>query len=989
MDNGVIRPLQNITNCCYANSFFQIILHLNEFSPFFEALDNDDPFKKFYSKYFDGNNTAIRVSKIYKKLSFWRDVQNGYDVEAFLLNISAKYPTINQIMGIKKEYRVNGQTEDIILPLMQVNQSPTVQQSIEENMRLNHYMEFKSLLMISIWRLMLNDQGVSTVQRRPVKINEVIKVAYNGNTKYYRLKAIIVHTGDEQHGHFQSILLKPEEQIYVNDLRISHNAHFININNDKIETNASLLVYREIPAENITEDFSNSFFNVTGNVGNQQSQQQAQNQQNRTNQIQNQQSTTIQNLTNNDKELLIHNVEENKRINIPDKYEPIEPESTSVSSNHATTSVPLHEHFETLHGYIRTTFDPEKIIKTDYKADAAKYQTWAVNLGKFCKVLAKLPFNYKISQGDDNWALLVNKLNIKALMPTQEQVHEAAIRVHHVFELNKNKKNLDVASIEKVLYNELYDILTSTATDNQEHEMRNVHSDQYRDDSILEDERHEDNEDTCNDETTEECIADDEREIHTHSSQSQNAQSRQLNYDSSNQRWFSDTLSDPNGTHEDEMFHKTLGSWYKWKERVSDFGEAVIEQALNALLQQLEEEEPTQDMIRRDELKRRIIEQWQQTGKNFADPTAFAKKWVETRNTHKLPSEITYSVRSVTDFIVKWTLRNRIDPTGKRGGAPKKYTLETLKCLLCTVLDYPDATSKERADYINKYGPADQESISDDTINHILEKMKITIQTPAFSPIQRNSMGYRIARVLWVKVINNIKNDANVLLCFVDEASVVNGHRKKARGFCSIRPCVNRPLNSATCSVLSCVIPNIGPICRWFNGAVHNNQYAKFLRDIVFVMRAFICNNHTQICIIQDNCSIHKTKLVYDTASALNINLINTVPYSPQLNILAENMFAQLKNNALYKFKSFDDEDFPQAPAFRSYMVPVGNVMSTWDNYMATSYNYRTTANVFGAWLHILAECEEGKPLSGMHYSASPEFAASNVHSSITYRRYI
>ena len=669
--------------------------------------------------------------------------------------------------------------------------------------------------------------------------------------------------------------------------------------------------------------------------------------------------------TSKDKELVTHEVDPEKLIEIPDKYNPVSvPSSSTISSNNATSAIPLHESFTSLHGFIKT--DPQNIITNNYIADDTRYQTIADNLSKFCRVLSRLKFNFKVTQGDTNLSQLASKLKINALIPSKEQIKEAANRVIAVFDLNKDKRNLDIKSIEKILYQELYDIITRSATDSRTHDVIYNTGDAL---DKSEEEEKERNIDSSDNEIAEEnnqmeCVDSDNRAIGSqHISHSQDIDEAMYPF---NSQFFSRSISDPDGSNEDEMFTMRLGKWYKWKERISDFGEQIVEEALDKLLKDSGNSKITDDMQERDDLKARIIRDYEQS--QCKNANEFAKNWIQKRNASKLPNELTYTVKSITVL---------------------KYTIETLKCLLCTILDYPDATVEERRFYLNNYGPNRKKNISRDTVRNIMDKMNVTIQTPSFSPVQRNSLGFCIARVLWANVIKNIKIDPNVLLCFVDEASVAVGKRNKAYGFCSIRPCVNTSLRSKSLSVLSCVIPNIGPICRWFKGAVHNDQYAQFLKDIVFVMRAFICNEHTQLCIIQDNCAIHKTKKVYEMAKLLKINLINTVPYSPQLNLPAENMFAQLKNNSLYKFKAKEVEVFDTQPVTRHFKMSIVSLIDQWDEYMKTSYTYQSTANVFGAWLKVLEECSEGNPLTGLHYSAREHFVPESVHSPITIRRIV
>lgn len=91
------------------------------------------------------------------------------------------------------------------------------------------------------------------------------------------------------------------------------------------------------------------------------------------------------------------------------------------------------------------------------------------------------------------------------------------------------------------------------------------------------------------------------------------------------------------------------------------------------------------------------------------------------------------------------------------------------------------------------------------------------------------------------------------------------------------------------------VIPGYGSISRCFKGSVKNKEYSLFLLEISFILRTKICNQSTQIIIIQDNASIYKTDEVRETALNFKLNSFFIVPYSPHLNEVAENYFSQLK----------------------------------------------------------------------------------------------
>ena len=944
MTQRPFRPLANHSSICYANSLFQILFHTQQLNNFFTDLQDDDPFKLLYQKYFDGNtDTITNTTRLYSSLSFFRNPEQFQDIPSFVHQMCRCYQTLNEMMQTSEE------DTDTAFPFIQISHAENLQIAIDNHLQRTSYSQTNPILCISIDRSVYGPDGNLINSKSNMKLQKCITFTTSMKTSFYKLQGIIIHTGYTTSGHFQCIVIDDEEQIFCNDAKIKRNVPLPKINQNKVERHTAFLVYVQIDFAKLPRNYATDYFTVCNPTVTEVNTSQAT------------QSCSTVTEENEIKLPVCHAVDPSREVVINEEYHPTSLEGYVLSSNTSDSTINISQHITDLHGFLRT--DPEGSPPQDYICDKPKYQTILNNLAKFTRVLSRIRFNFKVSQGDDNLALLADRLRINTLLPTEAQIIEAATRVEEVFNINKTKKNLDVESIEKVLYAVLQNIIETTQTDETQHILH-----EREDNSQL-------TQNAQSQQELEECQLNDPRDISRANTVNVESLPQLPNFESS-------SLSDPNGSDEEEMFkHDELGRWYKWRERMSDFSNELIEEAISKLLEELQNSSETQDTRARNLLKQNIINEYLRTScKNVSQ---FAQKWVRERNVSRIEGEITYTERYVCEIIEDY-LNDDLKPTKKRGGAPSKVTRETLKCLLCTVLDYPDATDAERTEYLNTYGPNINSNISVSTVNRALSKMNITIQTPSFSPIQRNSLGYRIARVLWSKTITEIKDDANTLICFVDEAAVSTGKRGKARGYASVRPCVNKPFKVSQLSVLACVVPNIGPIYRWYKGSVTNLEYARFIRDIVYILRRYVCNSRTQICVIQDNASIHKTDHVIETAEKLNINLINTVPYSPQLNLPAENMFAQLKFNALYRFKGNPNEEHTQNPVQRNFKLPVRGVIEEWDNYMQSSYTYQTTANVFGAWIHVLNECLKGKALYGIHYTAETNFAANAVNNSIT-----
>ena len=146
-----------------------------------------------------------------------------------------------------------------------------------------------------------------------------------------------------------------------------------------------------------------------------------------------------------------------------------------------------------------------------------------------------------------------------------------------------------------------------------------------------------------------------------------------------------------------------------------------------------------------------------------------------------------------------------------------------------------------------------------------------------------------------------------------------------------------------------------------------------------------VCNNKTQIVIVNDNATIHRTKLVADICDKCNINLLFTVPYSPQTNLVAENYFCQLKIVAATKFHSTRNEDnHDQSPIQHSWRPYKQFIIHQWDEYTKENYDYRSSTKIFGCWISVLNACMEGIPLNGNRVPSSPlDFRPNELYSTI------
>ena len=429
-------------------------------------------------------------------------------------------------------------------------------------------------------------------------------------------------------------------------------------------------------------------------------------------------------------------------------------------------------------------------------------------------------------------------------------------------------------------------------------------------------------------------------------------------------------------TTEEEDQYVELGEKYDYKQRVDDMQIGAILEHIMHILQKENKGSETEYQIKANSLKNALYEGYKREkllNPNIS-PRAYAEEWANKRNDSKAPEEIAYSANYTYRLLLAFDENESIIPTKSRGGNNTVLNDEIIKCVIATVLDFPEATDRQRTEFINKHGPCkNTDPISQSTINRILNKLKFTSKQPCFSPMQRNCIGYRIARSLWADFILGLTRRKDVIITFIDEAGVVLKGTSKARGFTSITPCINKANIKKGLSVLTCIVPGFGTITRYYSKAVNTDHYASFLREIAYIIRSKIITAKIQLVVIHDNAKIHKTKTVYEAAKLSNINLLFTVPYSPQCNILVENFFGRMKFLTIYE-KDIDDISQNE----KNNMVPITSksgkyaqhVIRLWNNCIKNHYDGKETLRIYGMWLNILNKCKNGIPLSGDHVSS-------------------
>lgn len=239
-----------------------------------------------------------------------------------------------------------------------------------------------------------------------------------------------------------------------------------------------------------------------------------------------------------------------------------------------------------------------------------------------------------------------------------------------------------------------------------------------------------------------------------------------------------------------ESFEKSIPSYpngdYDWKERIDSLG-------LNSIMEAIQSKHGHAETVPNDKttnLRKKFWDDYQSQRKKFKTDKEFVKSWCEKRSEMVAKGELTFSESTALKLLSEFKANEGITETKKRPGIAPKITDQSRLCLLSTVMDYPFLTDKERTDFLNKYGPIDQKPVTEKTVNNELNKMDLHVKTPAFSPKERNTFGFWVARCLWGNVISDIMQNKKVITCFIDEAGVKKSPPKNSRGYISVSPVV-------------------------------------------------------------------------------------------------------------------------------------------------------------------------------------------------------
>ncbi|KAK8893989.1 hypothetical protein M9Y10_022419 [Tritrichomonas musculus] len=103
-------------------------------------------------------------------------------------------------------------------------------------------------------------------------------------------------------------------------------------------------------------------------------------------------------------------------------------------------------------------------------------------------------------------------------------------------------------------------------------------------------------------------------------------------------------------------------------------------------------------------------------------------------------------------------------------------------------------------------------------------------------------------------------------------------------------------------------------------------------------------------------------------AHKCKLNIFSIIRYLPQLNLLAENYFRQLKLHTLFHFTGLllERTDTNKVGQYKFAAIK-NHIMKQWDEMTKKHYDTRSTASIYDTWIKALDDCMKEFPLLLQH----------------------
>ena len=288
------------------------------------------------------------------------------------------------------------------------------------------------------------------------------------------------------------------------------------------------------------------------------------------------------------------------------------------------------------------------------------------------------------------------------------------------------------------------------------------------------------------------------------------------------------------------------------------------------------------------------------------------------------------------------------------------------------MIDFPFWSSKTRALYLIKNKVVNEVEgeyrFSSSSVRRITRKLNFTYRCPGakLSPPQRNILGFMAARVVWWTILLDIVNTKHSLITFADECSVC--YTELTRGYyklIGVMPELVHSMRKVVFNTLLLVVPGFGIIYEINRDHTDHHIYIEFLTKAFRVVKSLICLPSDEIILIHDNAPYHCHKEVSPAISALGVEEVPIIPYSPQLNEPAECCFGLTKQNVA-------DIKFNESVNNEVLMLEAIDIWKT----QLMKYDAKMSAKYFSMWIKIMEECRNGIELTDKSFNDLKDYTS-------------
>ena len=286
----------------------------------------------------------------------------------------------------------------------------------------------------------------------------------------------------------------------------------------------------------------------------------------------------------------------------------------------------------------------------------------------------------------------------------------------------------------------------------------------------------------------------------------------------------------------------------------------------------------------------------------------------------------------------------------------QQFNMEADFALIAMLLDNPGWTLKQYQDCLNSQLHRGliqaRKEFTLSCLTTEIARFSFEAQAYSYCPPERNTLGARIARAVWSKEMQIIKECERTLLIFIDETALIsNISRNSGFSFSGVAPTCSKVYRGFKTNALSALIPGFGSITCFQGGSgINSDTYAKFIRDVNQVVRLYIDSSPDCVpIVIQDNARIHLTASVKQAFRDTGMLAMVQPPYSPHLNYVAESFFGFEKQHIACDSSLFLNKGNRK----------MRDIIRAW-NQIAYKWSPVVSTKFYCRWCEMLRACEQG-----------------------------